>query len=115
VRIDGNVQVTGALTQASSIALKDNVTALSGPEAVATLQGLQPVKYTYKADAAQAQHVGFIAEDVPDLVATAERDRLSPMDLIAVLTKALQEQQQTITAMAAEMGVLKEQIAGGTP
>jgi hypothetical protein len=115
VRIDGNVQVTGALTQASSAALKENVAALSGPEALAALQGLQAVKYTYKADETKAQRLGFIAEDVPELVATAQRDRLSPMDLIAVLTKAVQELQQTITAMAAEMGGLKEQLAGGTP
>jgi Chaperone of endosialidase len=113
VRIEGNLQVTGTVTQASSIALKDNVAALSGPEALATLQGLQAVKYTYKADDTQQQRLGFIAEDVPDLVATAERDRLSPMDLIAVLTTALQEQQQTIAALAAEVDALKEQRGGG--
>ena len=112
VRIEGNLQVTGTVTQASSRALKDNVAALSGSEALAALQGLQAVKYTYKADDTKQQRLGFIAEDVPDLVASSERDRLSPMDLIAVLTKALQEQQQTITALAAEVGALKEQRAG---
>lgn len=104
VRIESNVQVTGTLTQASSIALKENVAALSGPEAMAALQGLNAVKYTYKADANKEQRIGFIAEDVPDLVAAPDRDRLSPMDLIAVLTKAVQE-------LAAEVRVLKEQIA----
>ena len=37
--------------------------------------------------------VGFIAEDVPDLVATKDRKSLSPMDLTAVLTKVVQGQQ----------------------
>ena len=37
--------------------------------------------------------MGFIAEDVPDLVATKDRKGLSPMDIVAVLTKVLQEQQ----------------------
>lgn len=113
VTIQGNVKVTGTLTQASSIALKENVAALSGQEALAALQSLHAVKYTYKADAKKEQHLGFIAEDVPDLVASAARDRLSPMDLIAVLTKALQEQQQTIAALAAKVDTLVVQHGGG--
>jgi endosialidase-like protein len=108
VTIQGNVKVTGTLTQASSSALKENVAVLSGQEAMVALQSLKAVKYTYKADAKKEQHLGFIAEDVPDLVASTARDRLSLMDLIAVLTKAMQEQQQTITDLAAEVRALKE-------
>jgi hypothetical protein len=106
VRIDGNVQVAGALTHASSIALKENVSELSGQEAMAALQGLNAVKYSYKADSQQEQHLGFIAEEVPDLVANLERDRLSPMDLIAVLTKAVQEQQRMIADLIAKVSDL---------
>jgi Chaperone of endosialidase len=112
VRIEGNVQITGTLTHASSIALKENIAELSGQEAMATLQGLNAVKYNYKADEQKEQRIGFIAEEVPDLVASAERDRLSPMDLIAVLTKAVQEQQKVISTMADEMSNLKTQLGG---
>ncbi len=105
VKIEGNVQATGVLTQASSIALKENVAELSAQEAMATLQGLNAVKFNYKADSNKEQHLGFIAEEVPDLVAPAKRDRLSPMDIIAVLTKAVQE-------LTAEVNALKEQIKG---
>lgn len=105
VKIDGNVQVTGALTHASSIALKENVATLTGQEAMTALRGLNAVKFNYKADEKKEQRIGFIAEDMPDLVATSERDRLSPMDLIAVLTKAVQE-------LAAEVSSLKEQNKG---
>jgi Chaperone of endosialidase len=112
VTIQGNVKVTGTLTQASSIALKENVSELSGQEALTALQGLQAVKYTYKADAKKEQHLGFIAENVPDLVASSARDRLSLMDLIAVLTKAVQEQQSTITDLAAEVNTLKQPKKG---
>jgi Chaperone of endosialidase len=108
VRVEGNLRVTGAFSQASSIALKENVAELSGQEAVATLQGLNAVKYNYKADETKEQRLGFIAEDVPDLVASSERDRLSPMDIIAVLTKAMQEQQKTIADLAAEVNTLKQ-------
>jgi len=58
VKIEGNVQVTGVFTQASSIALKENISELSGEEAMATLQGLNAVKFHYKADR-QQQHIGF--------------------------------------------------------
>jgi hypothetical protein len=37
------------------------------------------------------KHVGFIAEDVPELVAMKDRKSLSPMDIVAVLTKVVQE------------------------
>jgi hypothetical protein len=107
VKIEGTVQATGALTQASSIALKENIAELSGQEAMAALQGLSAIKYNYKADSQKEQRIGFIAEDVPELVASTERDRLSPMDLIAVLTKAVQEQQKTIAELSTAMKHLK--------
>jgi hypothetical protein len=107
VKIEGNVQVTGVLTQASSIALKENVAALSGQEAMAALQGLSAVKFAYKADERKEQHVGFIAEDVPDLVATSDRKAVSAMDIVAVLTKVVQEQQKTMADLAAEVSALK--------
>jgi len=42
------------------------------------------------------EHVGFIAEDVPELVATPNRKGLSSMDIVGVLTKVVQEQQNAI-------------------
>lgn len=107
VVVDGNLKVTGVFSQASSAALKDEVAELSGAAAMATLRDLNPVTYRYKADATQEQHVGFIAEDVPDLVASAGRDRLAPMDIVAVLTRAVQEQQKTISALVAEVDALR--------
>lgn len=45
---------------------------------------------------AKESYVGFIAEDVPELVATGDRQGLSAMDIVAVLTKVVQAQQQRI-------------------
>ena len=80
---------------ASSRDYKENIAALSAEEALNTLAGLNPVKYNYKADKDE-KHVGFIAEDVPELVATKDRKTLSPMDIVAVLTKVVQEQKETL-------------------
>ena len=60
-----------------------------------TLATLDPVKFNYKSDTSE-KHVGFIAEDVPGLVATKDGKGLSPMDIVAVLTKVVQEQQRKL-------------------
>jgi hypothetical protein len=89
------VTTGGVWTNASSRKYKDHIQSLSAAEALAALKELNPVKYVYKADKTE-KHVGFIAEDVPELLATKDRKGLSAMDIVAVLTKALQEQQKTI-------------------
>jgi hypothetical protein len=75
----------------SSREYKENIKDLTTEEAVEALDGLNPVKYNYKTDSGN-RHVGFIANDVPDLVATEDRKGLSPLDIVAVLTKVVQEQ-----------------------
>ncbi len=83
----------GVWTNASSRALKENIRDLGTEEALATLAALAPVTYTYKADATE-EYVGFIAEELPELVATKDHRGASPMDIVAVLTKTVQAQQQ---------------------
>jgi hypothetical protein len=85
----------GNWVNASSRDVKQDIHALDGGAAMKTLKALQPVTFAYKANPGET-NVGFIAEDVPDLVATADRKGLSSMDVVAVLTKAMQEQQRTI-------------------
>ena len=72
--------------------------------------------FTYKTGAGE-QHIGFIAEDVPDLVATKDRKGLSPMDIVAVLTKVvkeqqgvMQKQQEMINELSGEMKELKRKL-----
>ncbi|MBF0137802.1 MAG: hypothetical protein H7833_19635 [Magnetococcus sp. DMHC-1] len=54
---------------------------------------LNPATFAYKRDPAE-KHVGFVAEDVPDLLATQDRKGLSAMDVVAVVTKVVQKQQK---------------------
>jgi hypothetical protein len=98
----------GVWTDASSRELKQDIAELSAEEAVGTLKGLSPVTYAYKA-APGEHHVGFIAEDVPDLVAENDRKGLSPMDVVAVLTKVVQEQQKTIDELSARLAELESE------
>ncbi len=57
---------------------------------------LEPVSFVYKSDSSKEERLGFIAEDVPDLVAMQDRKHLNAMDLTAVLTKVVQEQQKML-------------------
>ena len=85
----------GAWLNSSSRERKEHIQALSGAQALQALAELRPVTYNYKVDA-EEKHVGFIAEDVPELLASKDRKSLSALDIVAVLTKAAQEQQQVI-------------------
>jgi hypothetical protein len=85
----------GVWTDASSREYKEHIRPLTTEEALRAFAGLEPVRYNYKADA-QEEHVGFIAEDVPSLVANRDRKSLSPMDIVAVLTKVVREQAQDL-------------------
>ena len=87
---------------ASSRELKENIKEVSTEEAIKTVENLKPVAFNYK-EGDQDLHVGFIAEDVPELVATNDRKGLDSMDIVAVLTKVVQEQQKTIQALRREM------------
>lgn len=89
------VTTGGVWTNASSREYKEDIINLTSAEALATLEGLNPVKYAYKADK-DDKHVGFIAEDVPELVATKDRKGLSAMDIVAVLTKVVQDQKNVV-------------------
>jgi hypothetical protein len=101
----------GVWTDASSREYKENIRRLTTEEALRTLAALDPVRYSYKANPRE-QHVGFVAEDVPELVAREDRRSLAPMDIVAVLTKVVQEQKQRIEEQDAETAQMKEQLAG---
>ncbi len=96
--VSGNIYATGAITPGSSRELKENIRAMPADEAIKALENLSPQKFYYKADK-EEEHLGFIAEDVPELLATKDRKGVDPMDVLAVLTKVVQEQQQKISEL----------------
>lgn len=85
----------GTWNEASSREIKENIRALSADAAIDALVGLKPVRFNYKKHK-EEEKLGFIAEDVPELVATNSRKNLSTMDIVAVLTKVVQDQQKAI-------------------
>jgi hypothetical protein len=100
------VTTGGVWTNASSRKYKEHIAELTSDEALAAFQSLTPVTYNYKIDKDE-KHIGFIAEDVPAILATKDRKGISPMDVVALLTKVVQEQQKTIAALKKEVEGLK--------
>lgn len=100
----------GVWTNASSREYKTDIKQLTAEKAMDTLTQLKPVEFAYKADS-QEKHVGFIAEDAPELVATKDRKGMSSMDVVAVLTKVVQEQQKTVQEQRETIAELSKRLA----
>ncbi len=80
-------------------AFKDNIAPLTDRDAFDAFLALEPVRFTYKADASGDLLSDFMVEDVPELVSIPCRKGVAPMDLIAVLTSVVQQQQERIEAL----------------
>jgi len=91
----------GVWTNGSSRDMKENIRPLEIADAVAAIEALEPMRYNYKVNKGE-EYVGFIAEDVPDLVAENGRKGLAAMDIVAVLTQVVKSQKAEIAAMKAE-------------
>jgi len=102
---------SGQWLNASSRAYKENIQTITSDEALRTLEGLKPVKYNFKRDVSKDLNVGFVAEDVPDFVATKDKKTLSPIEIVAVLTRVVQEQQELILSQKKAFNKQKETIA----
>lgn len=100
----------GVWTNASSREYKTDIKQLTAEKAMAALTQLKPVEFAYKTDS-QEKHVGFIAEDAPELVSTKDRKGMSSMDVVAVLTKVVQEQQKTVQEQRETIAALSKRLA----
>jgi len=107
---NARLEVSGNWVNPSSRELKENIQTLTADEAVETLAGLNPVKYNYKVDKTEG-YVGFIAEDVPELVAVKDRKGLVTMDVVAVLTKVVKEQQKLVQEQQKTISELNKRVS----
>jgi hypothetical protein len=103
----GNLLVQGKMVQASSRELKENITDFSTQEAIKTLAGLNPVKFNYRGDKEKELTVGFIAEDVPDLLATHDKKGVCALEIVALLTKVIKEQQMELSLLRQRVTALE--------
>lgn len=95
VAANGDVFAT-SFNPTSSRTMKDDIVELDSRKASDALALMTPVEYVYKDDPTVEKRIGFIAEDVPELIANADRKSVPIMDVVALVTKVVKDQQQTI-------------------
>lgn len=108
LHVEGTAFIAQTLEIGSSRERKEHISELSLDEARRALGGLNPVRFHYKQDA--EEQLGFIAEDVPDLVATRGRKSVVPMDFVAVLTRVLQEHERRETELLHTVKLQREML-----
>lgn len=107
----GASNVDGQWENASSRSYKKNIHELSGEDAMQAMRGLTSVTYQFKTDKGNSKMIGFIAEDIPELLATKTRKTVDSLRIVAVLTKAMQEQDKETAELKAKNTELTQRLA----
>jgi hypothetical protein len=108
LHVNGNITADDYLVN-SSREYKEQIETLSTDQAMSTLNDLRPVTFKFKNDMGE-NHVGFIAEEVPELVASKNRNNIGSMDIIGVLTKVVQEQQKIISELSKRVSEIEKEL-----
>ena len=107
----GDITSSGNITAYSDRSLKKDIIDLDS--SLETVMKLRPVKYVMKTDKLEKVQVGFIAQEVQEVipeVVVEHDDGLLSMDysrITAHLVKAMQEQQRLIEELRSEIELLK--------
>jgi endosialidase-like protein len=114
---EGNVNITGTLTQNSDLRLKEGISNIG--YGLPEVMRLRPVTWTWKQKPEQGVQLGLIAQEVetvlPELVAT-DKDvdhtkGLNYIGLVPVTIKAIQEQQAQIEDQQKHISELEARLA----
>ncbi len=117
---NGNLNITGALTQASSVTLKDNIRAVSPTALLATIAQLPIYTWNYKTASPDEKHLGPTAEDFHRMFALGNNPKaIAPGDMAGValgaiqaLTQALSDKDRELAALRERMNALETLITG---
>ncbi|MEO0025976.1 MAG: tail fiber domain-containing protein [candidate division WOR-3 bacterium] len=117
IHVQGGAYCDGtSWVDASSRLLKKDIRALTPEEVKAILEELkriQVVRFRYKSDVTGEEHIGVIAEDVPELLATPNRDGINTGDAIGFLLAAIQAVCEQNQELRQELEALKAQLQEG--
>ena len=96
-------------TDAFSRSFKENNESLSLNEVLLSLDQLVPVTNN-NIKKKEEEYLGFIAEDVPELVTMKDRESLSPMDIVTILTRVVQDEKEAIEKQEYEIEEQKYEL-----
>jgi len=99
----GGVRIDGKVSTPSSRVFKEDIKELSDREATEILSGLKPVQFRARKDPERSIQLGFIAEEVPEVVANPRRDAIYGAHIVATLTKVVKQHQEEIARLTAKL------------
>jgi len=98
--IEGNFYVT------SSKDYKENISGIGRETVKKAIEKLEPVQFNFKGDYSKTT-LGFIAENVPNSLAAADKKAISPMEIITVLVGEVKEQEKALNELKKKVSNLK--------
>ena len=103
--VSGDLHVAGSITQGALGAEQRSITRLSEGQALRLLDALNPITYAPAAVGSSSgdSRVGFGTQDLPDLMASSDKNAVDPLAVISVLTKVVQQQQEELMALQAKV------------
>lgn len=106
---NGDVFAT-SFSPVSSRAKKHGIVDLDSGKAAEALRQLTPVEFVYNDDETAEKRIGFIAEDVPEIVANPDRQSVPIMDVVGLLTRVIKDQQKTIDDQQKRLETLERKL-----
>ena len=109
---NGNLEIGGLLTEASSVLLKEHFVAIDGQDVLARLAKLPITTWNYKTDAPSIRHMGPMAQDFFAAFGLGSDERhIAPLDVNGVALAGIQALSQHVQTQAREIATLEQQNA----
>ena len=108
---NGNLEIGGLLTEASSVLLKEHFVAIDGQEVLDRLARLPITTWNYKTDASSIRHMGPMAQDFFAAFGLGADDRhIAPLDVNGVALAGVQALSQQVQALQQQNADLLERL-----
>jgi hypothetical protein len=108
----GNLTLAGALSEYSDVNAKKNLVPVSGYDVLKRLTGLKIMTWNYKADNANVQHMGPMAQDFYAAFGLGpDNQHIAALDANGVSLAAIQELTQITTEQDARIAQLEDENA----
>ena len=109
---NGNVVITGTLTQNSDVNSKRDFSTVSGSDVLSKVMALPITTWSFKNDDPAVRHMGPMAQDFYAAFGLGmAQNRLAPVDVDGVSLAAIQELNRRLEAKDAELQNLQQRLA----
>ena len=109
---NGNLAITGALTEMSDAARKENFAPVDGGDVLARLAQVPVQSWNYRGDDPSTRHIGPTAQDFHAAFGLGQDDqRIAPLDTNGVALAAIQELYRQVQAQSVRIEELERQNA----